>query len=171
MKTLLHPGLWSLRLRMILLSLASILSACLLLTLIAANALYSILLTVGQREADLIAYRMASQISSRLNNGMVAMLTLADYHAAIEPGSTISLPRKAATAMLGTLLERNPQFIGMYSIWETQQFDLLDNSLAGQPGQQPDGRLLISWVRDETGQPLLDEDPNADYETPGQGDY
>ncbi|MFL9608510.1 methyl-accepting chemotaxis protein [Methylobacillus sp. Pita2] len=76
--------------------------------------------------------------------------------------------RRLADSMLKRVLEGNPGFVGVWTIWEPNAFDGRDNEFVNQPGTDATGRYLPYWNR---GGGQVAVEALADYDVPGAGDY
>lgn len=83
--------------------------------------------------------------------------------------NALSLDRKNANAILKSILEKNPQFVGVYTLWEPNAFDGLDAQYVNKPGHDKTGRFIPYWCRNETGSIIVE--PLVNYEKEGAGDY
>ena len=78
--------------------------------------------------------------------------------------------RQAGHAILRTVLEQNPRFVGVWTGWEPNAFDERDSDFADMAGHDATGRYVPYWNRGgANGSSALD--PLTDYEKPGAGDY
>jgi methyl-accepting chemotaxis protein len=81
----------------------------------------------------------------------------------------LTLTRAGVNAILRKTLEENPQFQGVYTIWEPDAFDGEDAQFANTAGHDQTGRLLPHWVRNSRNEIMLE--PLAGYEKEGPGDW
>jgi putative methionine-R-sulfoxide reductase with GAF domain len=79
-----------------------------------------------------------------------------------------SLTRDQANAILRTVAEENPTFLGTWTIWEPNAFDGLDAQFANTPLHDSTGRFIPYWVRVNDS---VRGEPVRDYETPGLNDF
>ncbi|KUG27549.1 methyl-accepting chemotaxis protein [hydrocarbon metagenome] len=75
--------------------------------------------------------------------------------------------RARVSNMLRGLLEHNPDFLGVWTVFEPNALDGLDADNAGADGSDAKGRFVPYWNR--VGGVHLE--PCADYDTPGKNDY
>ncbi|MBI9047367.1 MAG: hypothetical protein JEZ06_22965 [Anaerolineaceae bacterium] len=80
----------------------------------------------------------------------------------------IELSRDEVNAMLKQVLIENPDFLGVYTLWEPNAFDGLDVEFANTTGHDESGRFIPYWAR--SGSEII-VDPLMDYEIEGAGDY
>lgn len=76
--------------------------------------------------------------------------------------------RKLADNMLKHILENNPGFIGIWTIWEPNAFDGRDSEFVNQAGTDGSGRYIPYWNR---GSGKVEVTALTDYDQPGAGDY
>jgi PAS domain S-box-containing protein len=94
--------------------------------------------------------------------------TLGGVFAAHRTG-TIRLTREEANSILRRTLESNPEFLGVYTVWEPDAFDGHDSAEAGRLGSDVHGRFLPYWNRDPAGN--IHCEPVTGYDKPGIGDF
>ncbi len=124
----------------------------------------------AQKEAAAIAQAEALQVKSGLDVPLNAARTLADALEGIKASDNpIRLSRAQVNAMLKKVIEENPSFLGIDTLWEPNAFDGFDSLYAGKPGYDETGRFIPYWVRRADGSVTVE--PLLDYETPGAGDW
>ncbi len=124
----------------------------------------------AQKLAGMAAHEVAANIKAQMEEAMDAARTLAQALSSIKSDSAkIKLDRDAANTLLSTILDRNPKFLGVYSCWEPNAFDDLDELYANFEGHDATGRYIPYWSRDENGNVAVEA--LADYDTEGPGDY
>lgn len=117
-------------------------------------------------KAGEMAYRYANEVDAELEVAMDAARTLAHtFEAAKNQGSA---NRDLLNAVLKNTLERNPNFIGVWTCWEPDALDGKDSSHINTPGHDGTGRFIPYWNRG-TGTASLEA--LADYDKTGAGDY
>lgn len=80
----------------------------------------------------------------------------------------LELNRDQTNKILQSIVKSNKKVLGIYTIWEPNQFDGLDAEFVGKPGHDATGRFVPYWVR--SGNEIKLE-ANVDYEVEGPGDY
>jgi DNA-binding CsgD family transcriptional regulator len=70
--------------------------------------------------------------------------------------------------ILRCTLERNPNYLGFWSVWEPNALDGLDDEYVNHQGHDDTGRYIPFWNRSH-GQ--INLEPNVFYETPGVGEF
>ena len=76
--------------------------------------------------------------------------------------------RKLADSMLKQVLEGNPAFFGVWTVWEPNAFDGQDHEFINQRGTDATGRYVPYWNR---GSGQVGVEALNNYEVPGEGDY
>jgi methyl-accepting chemotaxis protein len=146
--------------------------ACLLLMLSALNT-YTILtlrtnmLETGKKEAEAAADEQAWAIDSEIEKALNTARTLAQSLSAMKT-QDIQLDRAGVNAMLKQVLVDNPNYLGVYTLWEPNAFDGKDSQYVNTPGHDQTGRFIPYWVHSND-QIILE--PLLDYEVEGIGDY
>ncbi|WP_322470157.1 methyl-accepting chemotaxis protein [Hydrogenophaga sp. SNF1] len=116
--------------------------------------------------AEELATRNAAQIGAELNATMTAARTLAQSLAGLKASGRAD--RAQADALLKSVLEGSPQFLGVWTAWEPDAFDGRDAEFAGKPGHDASGRYIPYWNR---GNGVASVEVLVDYDKPGAGDY
>ena len=122
----------------------------------------------AERYSVALAQKEAEVITNELNTAMDAARTMADALRAVKE-EDIQLSRGQVNGMLKQILVENPDFLGVYTLWEPDQFDALDAEYANQDGHDETGRFIPYWARDGSGNIIME--PLAGYETEGIGDW
>jgi len=76
--------------------------------------------------------------------------------------------REMYSLLFRKTLEENPDYLGIWSVWEPDAFDGLDREFRGLPGHDDTGRFVPYWHRRHG---HLTLDPVTGYEKPGPGDW
>jgi DNA-binding CsgD family transcriptional regulator len=76
--------------------------------------------------------------------------------------------RQVFNEILRTTLEHNPQFLGVWSVWEPNALDGRDEDYVNAPGHDATGRYVPFWNRSLDGIRL---EANPFYDAPGLGDW
>ena len=125
---------------------------------------------VAAKYAVAQAKQQANYIRADLEVALDTARVLADTLAAVRDEKfDIEIGRAEVIGLLKSVLEKNPQFVGIYTAWEPDAFDQLDMAFANTEGHDASGRFIPYWSRSESGQILLE--PLIDYESEGLGDY
>lgn len=150
------------------------------LTLTAVIVLMAFTLTIGlltyqattmQKEMVLqytgqLAKTQASQAAAHIEVALNAADTLSNTLSGIKSVNLTS--RTAADALLKSVLEGNPSFLGVWTCWEPNAFDGKDAEYADKPGPDATGRFIPYWNR---GAGSTAVEALVDYDKPGAGDY
>src|SRR3954462_7902252 len=70
--------------------------------------------------------------------------------------------------ILRETLAQNPQYLGVWSVWEPNALDGRDLEFANEPGHDGTGRFVPLWNR---GGGTIHVEPNLGYDIPGLGDW
>ncbi len=111
-------------------------------------------------KAEAVAFHIKAELEVALDSAR----TLADMLAGIkDPQINLKIDRKRINDILRSLLIRNPTFTGVYTCWEPNALDGLDELYAGGfEGHDDSGRFIPYWSRGEDGSIRLA--PLEDYE-------
>ncbi len=109
---------------------------------------------------------LAGSLEQRLGSALGTARTLSLAFAGMAAGGEPT--RAQANAMLQRTLEKNPDFIGLWTLWEPNAFDGRDAEYAGHPGHDASGRFIPYWNR---GSGAVALEALVDYTTAGAGDY
>lgn len=77
--------------------------------------------------------------------------------------------RDLVNAMLKQILSENDNFLAVWTIWEPNVFDKMDNYYINKLGHDGTGRFIPTWSRDNNG--TLKLNPLVGYDQEGEGDY
>lgn len=76
--------------------------------------------------------------------------------------------RRLFDEILRETLAQNPQYLGVWSVWEPNALDGRDNDFANAPGHDWTGRFIPVWNRSGG---TIHVEPNIGYDVPGFGDW
>ncbi len=146
--------------------------ASLLLMLSALNTytiltLRSNMLETGKKGAEAAAEEQAWAVDIEIEKALHTARTLAQSFSAMKTQGA-QWDRADVNAILNQVLLDNPDFLGVYTLWEPNAFDGQDSQYANTPGHDQTGRFIPYWVRSND-QIILE--PLLDYEMEGIGDY
>ncbi len=117
-----------------------------------------------------IAEENKSVVKSEVEVAMNAARTLAHtFKSLLNEDSNFLLDRDGANEIMKSILNENPQFLGVYTLWEPDAFDGLDSQYKGKLGHDDTGRFIPYWTKKDDGSFSIE--PLALYETEGDGDY
>ncbi len=91
-------------------------------------------------------------LESALNS---ANLTAAVFSKVYDLENTLDLEREPATLILKGVLGKNENFAGVFSVWETDAFDMCDPAYEGLPGSSDKGRFSPYWANLAAQGPVL----------------
>lgn len=122
-----------------------------------------------------IARKDAGEIAVVIGGALDTARTLANALSTVK-SAHVSLTRETVGSMLKTTLERNVNFLGVYTAWEPNAFDGNDARFVNSHGSDSSGRLVPYWSRNNEGnvivEPLLGYEDVTRNETGGRkGDY
>ncbi|MCG7533429.1 PAS domain-containing protein [Pseudoalteromonas sp. OOF1S-7] len=107
----------------------------------------------AQEKLELTAKSKTSQVQTVLNSAMSVVTTLAQTLAGMkDQGMVVDVGRDAVNSMLSNILNSHDAFFAIYSIWEPNQFDMLDLAYVNAPAHDASGRFASYWYRDSEGQ-------------------
>jgi len=106
----------------------------------------------------------ALSIRNELESGLTTARAFAQgLSGKLTDGSGSGLSRKQVEAMVEQILVQNPNFNGIYTIWEPDAFDRNDTRFVNAPGHDESGRFNAYFSRGADGQ--IYHDPAYGYET------
>lgn len=76
--------------------------------------------------------------------------------------------RRLFDDILRETLAQNPQYLGVWSVWEPNALDGRDCDFANSPGHDRTGRFIPVWNRSGG---TMHVEPNIGYDVPGYGDW
>jgi methyl-accepting chemotaxis protein len=129
--------------------------------------LRSAMMETGEKEVQAAAKAQAWLVESKIERAFSTARTLAQSLSAMRTQG-IQLSRVEVNAMLQQVLIDNPEFLGVYTLWEPNAFDGEDSMYVNAQGHDETGRFIPYWVR--SGGHIIQE-PLLDYEVEGIGDY
>ncbi len=117
----------------------------------------------------------AAKIAVVISGALDAARTLANALSTTK-SARASLTRETVDSVLRTTLERNPDFVGVYTAWEPNAFDGKDARFVNSPGSDTSGRFVPYWSRNNKGnvivEPLMGYEDMTRNETGARkGDY
>lgn len=117
-------------------------------------------------EAEEMANGYGNGVRAEIEAAMNTARTLSQmFEAMKEKGNP---DREEVNYILRNVLEKNPNFIGVWTCWEPNAFDGRDKEFITTTGHDETGRFIPYWYRSEDGIKL---EPLLDYEELGAGDY
>jgi len=113
------------------------------------------------------AYHYASLIDAELEVPLDAVRTMAQMFENLD-NVPVNLRRQVVNDQIEQVLINNKDFVGMYTCWEPNALDGLDNQYINKKNHDSTGRFIPYWFRSNDS--ILVEQL-ADYEIDGAGDY
>ncbi|MCX6901320.1 MAG: methyl-accepting chemotaxis protein [Verrucomicrobia bacterium] len=122
-----------------------------------------------------MAKENADEIAVVISGALDTARTLANALSTIR-SARASMTRETVDSMLRTTLERNANFVGVYTAWEPNAFDGQDAKFVNGPGSDSTGRYIPYWCRNTESkivvEPLVGyEDATRDQTGARKGDY
>ena len=115
---------------------------------------------------------MANFIKTKFEVPLDAARTLAQALGSVgvkEKEDGKSLTREQVNGMLKRVTEKNPDFVGTYTLWEPGAFDGKDEQYKSRFPYDATGRFIVYWNRGSSGEIKVETPEN--YEVQGAGDY
>ncbi|MBD3308532.1 HAMP domain-containing protein, partial [candidate division KSB3 bacterium] len=109
------------------------------------------------------AQAISFEIDAMLEVPLDTTRTLADVLAGVKDEAiNLNISRERINDILRSLLVRNPNFVGVYTAWEPNALDGLDDLYADAEGHDETGRFIPYWSRNADGNIALE--PLVEYE-------
>ena len=148
--------------------LSLLLIAAVIVTL-AATSLRSQAIEDAEENAVAVAQAEAAHIQAKIEIALDAARTMAQSLEGIKSEQVDTPTRDQVNAMLKPVLEENPDFLAVYTLWEPNAFDGLDEEYVHAPAHDETGRFIPYWYRDLDGNVQVEALVN--YEVEGAGDW
>ncbi len=103
----------------------------------------------------------ADRISVVISRALDTARTLANAFSTIKSAHAV-LTRQTVDSILRSTLERNAEFLGVYTAWEPDTFDGQDRKYVNSPGTDSSGRYVPYWSRNKEGSVIVE--PLVGYE-------
>lgn len=132
---------------------AMIAGLCLLVTtlVIITSSAISMLSTAHESAASrakAVAAEESAKIQTELGNVLEVVTTLAATFAAIKDEAVLlEMSRDQVNGILRSVLQKNPKFNAVYTVWEVDAFDGLDMGYEDAEGHDSSGRFAPYWFR------------------------
>jgi PAS domain S-box-containing protein len=125
----------------------------LIITTFAALALHRTSIRAAEEHAVAVAATNARRIDAELERALNVAHTLAQLFATRDDQDTRStLAHEQVHQILRELVQDNPQFAGVYTLWEPDVFDHSTALPADAPGHNASGRFVPYWSRSPEGE-------------------
>lgn len=123
-----------------------------IITVFSVVSLRNTMQEAAVNEIQALVQSNATSIGSTMEEALGIAFTLSQTFSAIKDESVrLDIDRERVIDILRIILERNPQFSGIYTVWETEGFDLADMGYAGEEGHDQTGRFSPWLSRTEDG--------------------
>ena len=123
--------------------------------------------TQALREAEEMAYRYSGVGKAEVEVALNTARNVAQVFEGIKARGNL-VERALLDAILKQVLDANPNFIGVWSVWEPNALDGKDRDYLDAAGHDATGRYVPYWNR-ATG--FSEVEPTANYNVPGKGDF
>ena len=100
----------------------------------------------ARRLSTSLSREYASEMRLRMESALVTTRALADVLEGLVASGEAD--RELAIQMLHATLNKNPEFLSVWSCWEPDAFDGRDRDYAGAEGYDDSGRFIPYWYRD-----------------------
>ncbi len=102
----------------------------------------------ARQYAVIRAREYATRIQVKLELALDAARTLAQTFSGVKSETTaLDLGRQEVMGILRAILEKNRDFVSVYTGWEPNAFDSMDNGYKNYQGHDPTGRFIPRWTR------------------------
>jgi methyl-accepting chemotaxis protein len=150
----------------------ALLLAVVVIIFFAAITTYNSSAEVSQQSLDNMAKYQTERVYATLNSVMTSAETFSSVLAGQHRSET-PLPRDQLSPMLVQILEDNPNFYAIYTMWEENAYDGLDSQYSNIDPYSKSGRVNIYVARDDDGNPqaMVDEEEYDDLAEDYTSDY
>jgi methyl-accepting chemotaxis protein len=136
----------------------------------AATSIRSTALDAAQQQAIAVAQTNAAAINEELELAFHTSRMLAQTLAAVkDPENPLDLDREQIDILLHKTLDDNKEFVGVYTRWQPDAFDGMDDEYADTEIYGESGRFELYWARDRHGR--LHLEPALITHSPKLHDY
>lgn len=129
----------------------------------AKNTAVSNVQSLMQAQATQNAFQVKAEMEGAMDAARV-MTQIFNGKDELAPGER----RANYNTMLKSIIEDNPEFLGVWTCWEPNALDELDARYANQPNHDATGRFIPYWYRSGG---KIQTEALRDYDKPGAGDY
>jgi methyl-accepting chemotaxis protein len=160
----------SLRFRMLLTSLASLLLTGLICTAIGGFQIADLSMRGSRSQAQLELTATSTEIQKRLDGTFDLVRALALTLQAFREQNRMPLTRTDVIQSLSSILKKNPGVLALWTAWEPEAFDGLDKKFVRADAAHDATGRFVPYVA-QTADGKVSLEPLKDYEVPGAGDY
>jgi methyl-accepting chemotaxis protein len=150
-------------------SLVSLLVTGMICTAIGGFHIAELSMEASRTKAQLELADTSLEIEERLNGTFDIVRTLAQTLQSYKESNRMPLTRQDMAQNLTVILRQNPNILGLWTLWEPNAFDGLDQKFANTPLHDATGRVVMYILYGADGK--ITGEANRDYEVPGAGDY
>lgn len=129
------------------------LTACIGMTaLIAFTTIQSrkVLARSSKGHALALSSDFASSVKNRINKALNSVrVTASIFSMKYDQSSPFKMDRDTGISILKKLIQDNPDFLGVASVWEPNAFDGKDREYINKDGGDESGRFIVWWKRDK----------------------
>ncbi len=119
----------------------------------ATISLRRVSIQAAEHEAMSQAEGFAAKVATDLNEGMDAARILAQVLETVpNPDFDVNLTREEVNEILKNMVLHSTKFQSVYTAWEPNTYDGLDDQYQGKPMHHDDGRFNPYYTRDENGE-------------------
>lgn len=118
------------------------------------------------KQTEQLAQNYGNYVKAEIEVSMNSSRTLAQTFESLKNAEKID--REGLNLILKNVLEKNPDFLAVWSCWEPNALDGKDLEFINKKGHDETGRFIPYWSRDNGNITLV---PLIDYEIEGDGDY
>ncbi len=117
-----------------------------------------------------VSKQHANHIRADLEGALDTARTLAQTLSGIKDEElALEFLRGEVNGLLKIVLDRNPQFVGLFTAWEPNAFDGMDRGFIDDQGHDETGRFIPYWHRNANDEIVVK--PLAGYDKEGTGDF
>ncbi|HET9241482.1 MAG TPA: methyl-accepting chemotaxis protein [Oligoflexus sp.] len=160
----------SLRFRMLLTSLVSLLLTGFICTAIGGFQIADLSMTGSRSQAQLELTATSTDIQKRLDGTFDLVRTLALTLQSFREQNRMPLTRTDVIQSLSSILKNNPNVLALWTAWEPDTFDGQDKKFISADAAHDATGRFVPYVA-QAGDGKVSLEPLKDYEAPGAGDY
>jgi methyl-accepting chemotaxis protein len=124
----------------------------------------------ASEKSDVWAQKYAGEIKANIELALdVSRTTAHIFSSQVNVENQVALNRNEASAFIRNLVEKNDFLLGMYTAWEPNMFDGVDDEYAGQPDNHPNGHFVPYWYKKSDNS--IGFEPLKYYLHPEKGSY
>jgi methyl-accepting chemotaxis protein len=125
---------------------------------------YNLASSLAEEKLLTIASEQQNLIQTNMDKAILTSYNLANALAAqVNNSSSEKMTREQVNMMIRETMEKNPDFYGVYTIWEPNAFDGLDTEYKNAKNHDKSGRFMSYWA--PTGDGSIAQDILYGYET------